>query len=246
MTHNSLTSMSNLAKQHLNQGHAGVFQGIDYFSASSHGSLPTIRPLAGLMRPDRVKRFKTPCLKVLHVPEPAVDVVLDTNGRKAEQRTASPGIKGIEDVFDELSCDLEEQIESPMDPLQFGLPSTMACAADMTLSPRPATEHTRNPWAWWTLGDLFTLCGPLLTGFLFMQVASAASVAYLFVKNTSAEPYWPATILALVMLTLDALLLKAHRGTHYATIFRPLAKLALITILPGVFAFIWVKLSSIY
>jgi hypothetical protein len=68
------------------------------------------------------------------------------------------------------------------------------------------------------------------------------AVAVLVSKYSGTQPYFLAGTLALIALIVDGVVIKAHHGTHYTRIYQPLARIATLTIVPGIFALVWLKL----
>jgi hypothetical protein len=137
------------------------------------------------------------------------------------------------------------QPETDLGPLPFGKPPGIEYINYGIEPATPAIEHPKNPWAWRTFGDLFALCGPILSGFVLLQIASAIAVGFLISTFADIGYHLPAGILILVALLSDGIVLKRHYGRLYSDIYRPLAWVGVFTILPGALAMLWLQVVMI-
>ena len=194
-------------------------------------------------------------LKVLEERQPSVELVLDANGNVQKDRPGPSSLFQIESIFDELPdtvLDNPEHYANTSDSKPLRTPDTknfsLALDTRTTASPssrKSVTEHPRNPWAWWTIRDLFALCGPLLTGFLLLQAVSATVLTQYILRFVEYDRFPLNGALIVLMLVLDWGVLRFQRGKHYKEIFVPLCCLGAITILPGVAVMGLMKMSML-
>ena len=99
---------------------------------------------------------------------------------------------------------------------------------------------------WWRLSDVFSLCGPMITFLVVLQVASCLMVTHFVMKFMDVNHPMMNSILIVGVLTIDCVILACQRGRHYKELWQPFFVWnGLFTVLPGLVAFVWIKLSEL-
>lgn len=100
-------------------------------------------------------------------------------------------------------------------------------------------QHVRNPWAVWTISDLFMLGGPLVSVFLICQVVAAIllarAVAHIWMWDflvSSVTTVWG-------YILLDMVVFLFRRGRLVTGFIFPAVWVSLVTIAPGIGMQIW-------
>lgn len=99
---------------------------------------------------------------------------------------------------------------------------------------------------WWSLSDVFSLCGPMMTVLLVLQVVSCLTLTHFVLKFIEVNHPMMDGILIVGVLTIDCVILACLRGRHYKELWLPFFVWnGLLTVLPGFFAFAWIKLGDL-
>lgn len=186
-------------------------------------------------------------LKVLKEPEDEFDTILGMDGRPRLIRKGNQSIRRIEEVFDEMDDLTGEHagLETVPHALVFRPPAENVPAAFLELDGgKPPMPHPKNPLVIWNLSDLFSLCGPLVTIFFAAQVVSSLTLTHLTIRYLEIDHQLSDGLILLLVCVLDGIAFALYRGRIYTDWSRPLVWLTLLTVLPGVVAFVWCKVLS--
>lgn len=184
-------------------------------------------------------------LKVLRESDDEFDRVLGMDGRPRGGRNSIRSIRKIEEVFD----DMDELTGAPVDPetgphpLAFLPPMETMTAGQMEAGDgKPPLPHPKNPFVIWNLGDLFSLCGPAVTLFIVAQVVSSLTLTHLIIEYLVVDHHFLDGMFLLASFVLDGIAFALFRGRIYSDWSRPLVLLSLLTVAPGVVAYVWCKI----
>ncbi len=143
----------------------------------------------------------------------------------------------LESVFDDGELDAERR-KDLLAKAAFRMTATRAAGpvpgVEAGFRPETAAKaHVRNPWAIWKPSDLFIQCGPLLTVFIGVQIASACMTARWLAEQGVLDRALLTGMLPLLFLTLDALTFVSLRGRLLPGFAKPALWLAAATLAPG-------------
>lgn len=186
-------------------------------------------------------------LKVLREPVDEFDTILGMDGRPRLVRNGHQAIRRIEEVFeemDELTGD-NAGAETIPPTLIFRPPADNAAAGMYEPhSGKPLMPHPKNPLVIWSPGDLFSLCGPVATMFVAAQVVSSLTLTHLLIQYLEIGHQLLDGLILLLVFMLDGIAFALYRGRIYTDWSRPLVFLSLLTVAPGVVAYVWCKVLS--
>ena len=186
-------------------------------------------------------------LKVLKEPEDEFDTILGMDGRPRLIRKGNRPVRRIEDVFDEMDdlTGAPAGLESIPHAPGFRPPADNVPAGSLNPEERkPPMPHPKNPLVIWSPGDLFSLCGPVVTFFVAAQVVLSLTLTHLMVRYLEIGHQLADGLILLLAFVLDGIAFALYRGRIYTDWYRPLIWLVPLTVLPGAAAFVWCRILS--
>lgn len=198
------------------------------------------------------KSFNAVHLKVLKdsAVDSEVDYVLGAGGNPGAKQNEPKSHYLIETVFEDtdyFTWDDHEKTPAESPPvftLATGHLETEASTKSRPKVVEKKTYHPRDPMVWRSLSDLFVLCGPMMTVFIALQVISCMAMTHVVLHFREVNHLMMDGILISGALAIDGLILACLRGRHYKELSLPFILNGLVTILPGILAFGWLKISD--
>ncbi len=200
------------------------------------------------------KSFNAVHLKVLKdsALDSEVDYVLGAGANPGPKQNEPRSHYLIETVFEDTDFFKWDNHETtPAESLPVFPPARGHLEGAQSNINRPSTMekkiyHPRDPMVWHSLSDLFVLCGPILTVFIALQVVSCMAITHVILHFRDLNHLLLDGILISGVLAIDGLILACLRGRHYRELSLPFILQSLFTVLPGILAFVWLKISDMF